>query len=521
MNFKADSSSPEMRNARSKIKDLDELREIADREREDGRSVVLCHGVFDLVHMGHVRHFEAARKEGDVLMVTITGDQFVNKGPGRPIFPENLRAEMLAAIEYIDWVGINQDLSAEPVLEIIRPEVYVKGSDYENPEDDVTGKIDTEREAVEMYGGRLVFTKDIIFSSSALINQYLDVYDPPVRDFLYKIRQRKSADDFVELIERVKNFKVLLVGDTIIDEYRYVETLGKASKENIIATRYLNREVFAGGVIAAANHIAGLCADVEIVTTIGDDDEEEKLINGHLKSNVKLNAVKLDGRPTTTKLRFVENAYTRKLFEVYIIDDTPLEADTVQSIREIIGPRIDEFDLVIIADFGHGMLADGLIDLITEKARFLAVNAQLNAGNQGFNLVTKYRRADYICIDAPEARLAAADKYSDISEIISNQLPSRIACDRFAITHGQYGCVTFDKEAGVSHVPAFTRSVVDTIGAGDAFLSITAPLVAAGASMEEIGLVGNAAGAMMVGIVGHRSSIEKAALLRFITTLMK
>ena len=179
-----------MPTARDKIVTLEAMAEIVRQAREAGEQVVLCHGVFDLLHMGHVRHLEAARREGTRLCVTLTGDRFVNKGPGRPIFPEGLRAEMLASCQYVDWVAVNHAPTAENVLDTVRPSVYVKGSDYENPEDDITGKIRAEKDAVENHGGRLVFTRDITFSSSTLINRYLDVYDPPLRDFLDKLRQR-------------------------------------------------------------------------------------------------------------------------------------------------------------------------------------------------------------------------------------------------------------------------------------------------------------------------------------------
>ena len=170
--------------ARSKIKTVAELGDIARQQRARGAALCCAMASSICVHMGHVRHLEAARREGDVLIVTVTADRFVNKGPGRPIFPELLRAEMLAALEYVDWVGINHAPIAENVLDTVKPDVYVKGSDYENPEDDITGKIADERDAVERHGGRLVFTKDITFSSSSLINRYLNVYDPPLRDFL-------------------------------------------------------------------------------------------------------------------------------------------------------------------------------------------------------------------------------------------------------------------------------------------------------------------------------------------------
>jgi rfaE bifunctional protein nucleotidyltransferase chain/domain len=130
-----------------------------------GKTVALAHGVFDLLHLGHVRHIEAAAREGDILILTITADRFVNKGPGRPVFTEQLRAEMLAALEFVDWVAINPHPSAEDMLRAVAPDVYVKGSEYASATDDVTGKIIAEREAVEAGGGRVVFTDDVTFSS--------------------------------------------------------------------------------------------------------------------------------------------------------------------------------------------------------------------------------------------------------------------------------------------------------------------------------------------------------------------
>ena len=166
--------------ARQNVHTLEELGAMADAARQEGKSVVLAHGVFDLVHMGHVRHLEGARREGDVLFVTVTADAYVNKGPGRPIFSHEMRGEMLAALNCVDAVGISHSDSSEMALDAIRPDVYVKGSDYENPEDDITGKISKEKAAVENHGGRMVITKDITFSSSNLINRYLDVYGPPL-----------------------------------------------------------------------------------------------------------------------------------------------------------------------------------------------------------------------------------------------------------------------------------------------------------------------------------------------------
>lgn len=510
------------REARDKVKTIEQLGAIAAAARAAGRSVVLAHGVFDLVHMGHVRHLRAAHREGDVLMVTVTADAFVNKGPGRPIFSEMMRAEMLGALEYVDWVGVNHAPSAETVLDVVKPNVYVKGSDYENPEDDITGKIEHEKNAVEKHGGRLVFTKDITFSSSSLINRYLNVYDPPLRDFLDRMRRDDGLRGLLNLVDSVKNYRVVLVGDTIIDEYQYVRPMGKAAKENIIASQFESREVFSGGIIAAANHVASFCREVEVVTALGVLDPQEDVVRSHLRPNVKLTPIMRPNAPTVRKCRFVDPSYTRKLFEVYFFDDSPFDAATEELVARKVNEATRNADVVIATDFGHGLISPKIVSVLQDSAPFLAVNAQTNAGNQGFNLITKYRRADYVCLDAPEARLAVADKHTEIVDVVESKLSCCIDCDRIIITHGQHGCIVFDRDKGAAvRVPAFTNTVIDTVGAGDAFLAVTAPLVKAGGRMEDIGFIGNAAGAIKVGIVGHRQYIDKVPLVKFLTAILK
>jgi len=427
-----------------------------------------------------------------------------------------LRAEMLSNIDSVDYVAINYGPTAREVVEIVRPDVYVKGSDYENPQDDITGNITAERDAVEKHAGRIHFTRDITFSSSALLNRYFDVYDPPVRDFLSKLRARDALSNILKLIDSVSNMRVLVIGDAIIDEYRYVKPLGKTAKENIIAMHYLDREVFAGGALAAANHVADFCKEVEVITALGGADDYEPLIRSSLKPNVKLNAIRLADRPTTRKCRFVERMYMRKLFEVYFMSDEPSNA-----LDPLIAERARDFDVVIVTDFGHGIINRSTIDIICEKSRFLAVNTQTNGANAGFNLVTKYPRADYVCIDSPEARLATGNRYGDLRAVASEQIPALLNCENVIITQGAEGCITFRPDVGTSIVPAFTKTVVDTIGAGDAFLAVTAPMVAAGGLPEYVGVIGNAVGAIKVGIAGHSRSVEKVPLIKYLTTLFK
>jgi len=507
--------------ARDCVKSIGELTEISRSARAAGKTVVLTHGVFDLLHLGHVRHLEAARQLGDILIVTVTGDAFVGKGPGRPVFSQTMRAEMLSAINYVDWAGVNEAKTAESLIDAIQPTVYAKGSDYANAEDDVTGKIKDERMAVEKYGGRIVFTDEITFSSSALINEHFTTLDPPAQSFLDDLRHDGGGERALELIDRVADLKVLFVGETIIDQYDYGEARGKASKENIISPLYKNQEVCAGGVIAAANHAAGFCREVEVATFLGEIDSHEDLVRDQLLPNVTLKQFVHHRRPTLRKRRFVEEGHLNKLFEIYYMEDSPLADEEVTELDRYLMSRAADFDLVVVCDFGHGVLVDPIIDTLASRARFLAANAQANAGNMGFNLVTKYEQADYVCIDDKEARLAAHDKRASLQTIVSDRLRPVLQCQKLAVTQGAHGCLIWDRDTGFTDVPAFAHTPVDTIGAGDAFLAITSALFAVGGGATDVGFIGNIVGGIKIGVVGHRNFVEKGAVKKAIVSLLK
>lgn len=510
----------------SKIVAISELQKFLNAKTPERPVIVLCHGVFDLLHMGHVRHFQEARAMGDLLIVSITADAFVNKGPGKPVFSQGLRAEMLAALSCVDWVTINDAPDALPILEAIEPDFYVKGSDYADSKNDITGKIDVEKKCAESYGGKLFITDDITFSSSELLNRHFDVFDQPVRNFLTNMRLDGALNRLNGHLKKLSQMRVLVVGDAIIDEYRYVAALGKSPKENMIATKFEENETFAGGVIATANHVAGLCAQVDIMTCLGDcsgaqGSNDEELIMESLAKNVQLLPIRRRGAPTTRKTRFIDRHYFRKLFEVYDFDDSALPQSLQSHFDQMVEAQLEEYDLVLVNDFGHGLIAPSTISLLTKNSKFLAVNAQSNSANFGFNLITRYPKADVVFIDTPEAQLAVGNKTTDPATVVSKILPTKIACDRFVLTLGAGGCTTWEKGKKVQTVPAFATSVIDLVGAGDAFLAVAAPFVASGASMRDVGFIGNVAGAIKVGIVGHRSSIDAAKLMKSVTGLLK
>ena len=207
------------------------------------------------------------------------------------------------------------------------------------------------------------------------------------------------------------------------------------------------------------------------------------------------------------------------MFEVYDMNDIPLEKTEETKILKKIEKIIPKVDIVIITDFGHGLITKKIIDKIIKSKVFVAINAQTNSANRGFNLITKYSKADYICIDEPEFRLAAHNKTSPLNELLStgNNLPKSKV---FIVTTGKNGCLIKSKNK-VIKIPAFTNKVVDTIGAGDAFFVVSSLFAYLNTNPIDIGFIGNASGAIKVNILGHSSSIEKSQLLSFIETVIK
>ena len=503
-----------------KIRPLEDLADALGSLRDEGRTVVQCHGVFDLLHFGHIRHFESARRFGDVLVVTVTPDRFVHKGPGRPVFNERLRAESIAALECVDFVAINAWPTATEAITLLRPGVYCKGSDYADRESDITGGIQAEEDAVKKVGGRIEFTSDVTFSSSELLNQYYGVYPEEARRFLEEFKTRHSPEDVMARLSALRNMRVLVIGEAIIDEYHYCQPMGKSPKETIVATRYLREEAFAGGALACANHVAGFCGEVHLVTSVGERDSREDFIRQHVKPNVTPVFFQRPGASTIVKRRYIWEPFLVKMFEIVFMDDSDIPPALEDQVVDHLTRELARYDLVIAVDYGHGFLSPRVVTTLCEGSQFLAVNTQANSANLGYNLITKYPRADYVCIDEPEVRLAMHDRWSPISEL-ADKVKGLLGARAVAVTRGHLGSLTCGEDGTQFEVPVFSREIVDRVGAGDAYLSLTAPCVAAATPMDEVGVIGNAVGALAVRIVGNRSSVEPVPLYKFLTALLK
>ena len=484
------------------------------------RRVVHCHGVFDLLHIGHIRHLQRARRLGDLLVVTVTPNRYVNKGPDRPAFDERLRAEAIAALDCVDLVAVNRWPTAIETIGYLRPDCFVKGAEYRDPDRDVTGAIAREREAVESIGGRLEFTDELTSSSSRLINRYLSGLSEATRRYLTGLAQRHDSDEVLAHLDRARELSALVIGEAIVDEYQYCQAIGKSSKEPVLTVRQNRLEKHAGGILAVANQVAGFAGRTTMLTMIGAESDQARFVERQLRPAVDAVYVRRRDAPTIVKRRYIDGYFFQKLFEVYEGDDAPLNADEAAQLNAAIAARAPEHDLVVVNDYGHGMIGRKAADEIVDRARFLALNVQCNAGNLGYHTVSKYRRADLICVAENEIRVEGRNRHGALEPLIE-KVSRRLDCPQVIITRGSRGCVCYDRQEGFTKVPAVAGQVRDRMGAGDAFVSVAALCAARGAPLELAGMIGNAAGAEAVATVGHRRPIDRARLCRHIECLLK
>lgn len=506
---------------RSKVLSLEELAKTVKQLRADeSAKIVHCHGVFDLVHIGHIRHLEAARRLGDLLIVTVTPDRFVNKGPGRPAFPELQRAEALGALACVDYVAINNWPTAVETLGLLGPDLYVKGQEYRQAAQDITGKIGDEIAAVRAQGGDIAFTDEIVHSSTQLIQEHLSPMAPLVRAFVDEFRSRYSFDDVKRYIEGARKLKVLVVGETIIDEYQYCDVIGKSSKEPTLVAKETELERFAGGILAVANHVADFSDQVTMLTVLGRTEPQQEFVESHLNSKIKSHFIERQDGPTIVKRRFVDRYLFQKLFELYVLNDVELNEADNKKLCGALEELLPQHDVVIVVDYGHGFISQRAIKILCEKSPFLAVNTQCNAGNQGYHTISHYKKANFVVTTEKELRLEARRRGGELREVLA-KVADRMAYSNLCVTLGKHGCLAFNADQGFVEAPALTDRVVDRIGAGDAFLAVAALCAAQKAPLPIIGLAGNAAGAQAVATVCNQEPVRRMTLLRHLQALLK
>jgi rfaE bifunctional protein kinase chain/domain/rfaE bifunctional protein nucleotidyltransferase chain/domain len=505
---------------KQKIKNLEELPALIYKLKSEGKKIIHCHGVFDLLHVGHIKHFHEAKTFGHILVVSITPDEFVNKGPGRPAFNTSLRLEALSELESIDYVVANKWPSAKEIIKIIEPNVYCKGPDYKNHSDDITGKITEEESAVNSVGGKIMYTDDITFSSSSLLNKFGNMHSKEQELFIRSIADNYSIKKIEKKIEDLSKLKVLVIGEIIIDQYVFCEALGKSGKEPVLVLRDLDTQEYLGGSLAISRHLSSFCKTVSVLSFIGKDNEYKSFIEKNIEDNIFLNLFNKSNSPTIIKRRFVDNIDRKKVLGVYSINDDLLEESEENQFIESFDKLSKEHDLVIISDYGHGIITPRIAKHISNSEKFVSLNAQVNAANIGTHNIRKYHDVDCLIINEGELRHELRQRDGDVKEMTST-LKNMVNAKYITVTQGKNGAFLLNDNKSLINCPAFASVIVDKVGSGDALLALLSICIYSGVSENLSLFIASLAAAQSVESVGNSSNVSKVLLLKTISHLLK
>ena len=490
--------------------------------KKEGKTIALCHGVFDLVHPGHIIHLQQAKQMADILVVSITAAEFVRKGPGRPYFNDEMRIKVLEALECVDYVMLSEGYTVDDIVESVEPDLYIKGEEYARESEDITGKITAERELVERHGGKMAYTTGEVFSSTKLINTALSGLPEDVIQYMEGFITRYSMEDIKKYAEKAEKLKVLVVGDVIIDQYTYCIVQGLMSKDMGYSSGLEYSEQYLGGAVAVARHLSSFSENVTLMSIVGDEEEMKLKLFDELADKMRLKLTYSTAFPTIVKHRYLtRNAKREEYRKIFSINNIPDPMEYEEEVREAfyrgLAEKIEDFDVVFLCDFGHGLIDEKVKELIQAKAKYIVLNCQTNSANYGMNIITKYSRADAFTLDQRELKLAYPTCMAD-EHMALEKLSSHLGCGGW-LTRGAEGAYGIEGRK-VHKCPAFTLTVKDTVGAGDAFYAIAGLYAAAGAPTELDTFMGNIAGALGANIVGNKEAVEKVNVLKYAGTLL-
>ncbi len=514
--------------------------------RAAGLRVVQCHGCFDIVHPGHIRHLKFARSQGDILLVTVSGDAVVAKGTGRPLIPQELRAENLAELDCVSWVYVEPSPTAESLLDAVRPDVYMKGREYEFNDDP---RFKAERAAVERHGGRVVFSSgDVVFSSTALIESLTNTaardggLDPFHRRLVQLSREPElSGERLCETIGQFRGRRVVVVGEVIRDTYVFCDRPDVAGESPVMTLRPVEYRCFDGGAAILARHAAAMGADATLVTALPDDAH-----GAALRARLLAEGVNVLSIPSPTaiaeKQRFLVG--DSKVMKVDLVDEPAFDAGARERLLELAGEAASHgsvnggCDAAIVVDFGLGLLTPPLLRRLCTELRPRAgiLAGDVSGRRSGLR---DMRGMDLLTPSESELRDAMRN-YSDGLPAVTWGLLNETHGRSAIVTMGPDGLIAFGRvkaepaapagKGGAGggwggsfptrlrgeHVPALVPHAVDALGCGDALLTTAALTLASGGSLLSAAYLGAVAASLEARWLGNvpvnASSLRREAL---------
>lgn len=318
-----------------------------------------------------------------------------------------------------------------------------------------------------------------------------------------------GVEAFNECLKNLANSSVLILGETIIDEYVYCDALGKVTKDPLIAFEKRTKQEHLGGVLAVTRHFSGLGINSNVITKWAST--EQNFIINEINSIKNATIVNLESDKSIRKTRYVDRSSNTRVFESY---ELPNESDyitTPQEIRKAVNDEKIDFNHLVLMDYGHNFFDHEASSDYINFGVPVSVNTQSNAGNRGFNPISNYMNADIVFLNGSEVQVEMRNKISKLEKIITD-LALKLKCKELYVTNGSSGIISWSKDLGIITSPTFAPTIIDRTGAGDALLAAVSSLRMNNVPIEIATFFGNIAGSLLVGVMGNERAITATEL---------
>ena len=495
------------RSPNSKVRSLSrsELEKAHSNEGDFIRNSVVCYGSFNVLHPGHFRYLSWAKSQGNKLTVIVTSIDRSTNPEDVISFPIMERAESLASIEDVDQVIISSGYNLENYINIIRPELLVLGKEYETELREI---VQESIVLIKSYGGKVRYHSGETNYSHSVLGLKNDGVEQKLR--LSKFcdscsRQNIQKNHLIKRLESFKNSSILVIGDTIVDQYVACDAIGMSAEAPVIVVKELDTETYIGGGAIVSAHIKALGAKCKFISVVGDDKEAEYVRNSMRDLEVTAKLIIDKTRPTTFKNRYMVES--QKMFRVSRLKDHTLDSTTESKVIAELECSADGIDAILISDFVYGVITPKILATIKKiaMANNLLVFGDLQCSSQ-VGSVLKFQGLDLITPTEREARIGLSNK-DDSLETISNLLIEQTDSRNLIMKLGSDGFIAYEKTTSGfinrQHFPAMTINPLDVTGAGDSLISAMAVSLSSGSTLMEAAAIGAQIAAISVRSVGN------------------
>jgi rfaE bifunctional protein kinase chain/domain len=468
------------------------------------KTTVFVNGDFNILHPGHLRLLKFAKESGDYLIVGINGDNLSSKSES-----EDIRLESIEATNYVDKAFILRKSAIEWIKKY-KPDIVIKGKEHET-------RYNPELKAIESYGGKLLFTSGQIgFSSMNLLKKEFEqaLFYNVKHSLPFLKRHNISLQDIKVILNKFSALNVLVIGDTIVDEYITCEPLGMSQEDPTIVVSPLASDKFIGGAAIVASHAKTLGANVSFVSVCGNDIYKTYIQKELEELKINVSLFKDGTRPTTLKQRYRANNKT--LLRVNHLKQHAISSDIEEKIINTISKDINKIDLIIFSDFSYGVLTKKVINNLSRVAydkNILTVADSQSSSQIGD--ISKFKNSTLVTPTEREIRLALNDFESGLV-VLSEKLVELSNNKYIFTTLGAEGVMIYNtnkNELLTDNINALGNIVKDVSGAGDSLLTASSMALAVGASIWESAYLGSLASAIQVSRVGN-IPIKKEEILK-------